>query len=78
MTLLDDFRAECRGYYMAARRDSNAVSARVRVYRELLNRHGKDPVVRHWNTIGAVLDRIELEYARGDARKILKGNRSRC
>lgn len=78
MSLLGDFRNECRDYYTSGRRDRNAVSARVRVYRELLGRHGKEPVLRHWNTIGSVLDHTELEYARGDARKILKAHRGRC
>ena len=71
MTLLDEFRAECKDYYTSAPRDVNAISARIDVYRQLLKRHNGKAIGRHCRTIAAVLDRAELEYAHGEARRLL-------
>lgn len=71
MSLLDEFRTECKDYYTTAPRDVNAISARIDVYRQLLKRHNGKAIGRHCRTIAAVLDRAELEYARGDARRRL-------
>lgn len=69
--LMKQFHSDCMGYYSSAQRDANNVVARIDVYRNLIRRHGGKTVSRHWRAIGAVLDRAELEYAYGEARRLL-------
>lgn len=69
--LMKQFRSSCMGYYSSGHRDTNDVAARIGVYRNLIRRHGGKTVSRHWRAIGAVLDRAELEYAHGEARRLL-------
>ena len=71
--ILDAFREHCRAYYAVPRHRHNT-EARVAAYKALLQRHSAITLGRHVRAIAAVLTRVELEYAQGDAAAILRAN----
>jgi hypothetical protein len=70
--ILQQFEADCTQWYAWGPRGRNACEARVRAYKELIARHGGPAVIRHQPALTKALTRIELQYARGEARDILE------
>ena len=64
------FREHCRAYYAAPRHRHNT-EARVAAYKSLLQRHSAITLGWHVPAIAAVLTRVELEYASGQAAETL-------
>lgn len=64
------FRADCRSWY-ARPRNHHCTEARVQAYKALLQRHSAITLGRHVPAIAAVLTRVELEYASGQAAETL-------
>lgn len=71
MRLGDQFASECAQWYRKGPRAHNAADARFQVFKALVRRYGGTAVVRHQPAITKALTRIELQYARGEARDIL-------
>jgi hypothetical protein len=67
----EQFAADCAQWYAKGPRARNAGDARFQVFKALVRRHGGQSVVRHQPAITKALTRIELQYARGEARDIL-------
>ena len=58
--LLEEFRGECREWYKY-RMDRHCYPAWQKIYDVLLNRHGRDAVLRHAIKIKHILDCAECE-----------------
>ncbi len=71
MKLGQQFAADCGQWYARGPRGRNAADARFQVFKALVRRYGGTAVVRHQPAITKALTRIELQYARGEARDIL-------
>ncbi len=68
----EQFAADCAQWYAKGPRARNAGDARFQVFKALVRRHGGQSVVRHQPAITKALTRVELQYARGEARDVLE------
>lgn len=69
--ILKEFEADCAQWYRWGERGRNHCEARIKTYKALCQRYGPAAVSRHQLEIMQILNRAELKYAKGGARKIL-------